>query len=291
VENTIDSDGIDTTALTVANLNRWPVNDGEMIAQEMAKTTVMSAHPQTGPNVDTISYREHLDDTHNATLYFWLGNETTTVQSVFVRFHVDPLRSTIKSVAGASTSAGPSDKVTADAGGSVTSLPISNGSVARTGPPAGIYDHGAGETSDTTATAGVAHHHLAPHDHDITHNHTLTLATHQHGMAHSHSFTPVVNTLYGVFDESSANTYAATDLEWKTEADGSWTAIAAADAISGASGWYGIEIAGRIATNFRPTTAVNDVQFRVKAASKVGKTAQLTVQIERRTSIQSIAVY
>lgn len=284
VQNTVDTDGIYTSGLTVASMNRWPVNDNETIAREMAKTTVMSAHPQTGPNVDTISYREHLDDTHNATLHFWLGEETTTVQSVLVRFRVDPLRSTVTSIAGGSTTTPSGGAGTSDVTGAAVMNHSHDVEVSGLSAVAGapVYFN---TTNGLHTNSGAG---LQSGPGTILRN----LQSHQHGTpAHAHTFTPVINSSYGVFDDSGANTYLATDLEWKTAADGAWTAIAGGDAISGASGWYGIDITARIATTQRPTTAINDVQFRVKTASKVGKKAQLTVQIERRTSIQSIAVY
>jgi hypothetical protein len=68
----------------------------------------------------------------------------------------------IKSVGGASTSAGPSDKTTADAGRSTTNLPISWQHQPHR-VAGGIYDTGGSQTSNTTATAGTFYLHL-PHD-------------------------------------------------------------------------------------------------------------------------------
>jgi hypothetical protein len=299
VQTTIDVDGVSVTGLTVANLNRWPQNDGEAIAREMAKTTVMSAHPQTGPNVDTISYREHVDGGHPAILYFWLGPETTTVQSVFVRFHVDPLRSTVTATGSTSTttSGGSAHSHTVTIGTHTHPVPDHQHTTTIAGGTAGLgtvnYTTGgsvgflaktaAGDLQLNTNTASGATTASAGGS---------STPTSSNESVHNHTVTPVVVPVWGVFDQTGALTYAATDLEWKTKADSTWTAITGANALSGAAGWYGIDITTRIAANQLPTTPDNDVEFRVIAANVVaGKSAQLTVQIERRTSIQSIAVY
>ncbi len=304
VKESIDTDGITTTALTVSNLPRWPVNDGELIARELAKTTVMSAHPQTGPNVDTISYREHVDATHQATLYFWLGNETTTVQSVFVRLHVDPLRSTVNTVSGDSTSAGASTTSTTPSGGGATSTLANSGYTINHGhsldfneaaAPVGgaVYYSKSSPTTGTLYVINGGSSGISGGATELTNtDHTHNTPNHQHNIDHTHNFTPLMHPVYGVFDAGPAITYAATDLQWKTKADSSWTPITSANALSGSAGWYGIDITGRIAANALPTTPDNDVEFQVIPANVVaGKSAQLTVQIERRTSIQSIAVF
>lgn len=287
VQNTIDSNGIHTSGLTVANMLRWPVNDGEIIAREMAKTNVMSAHPQTGPNVDTIPYREHLDDDHTATMHFWLGEETTTVQSVIVRFRVDPLGSTVTTVAGDAAVA---------IGGTINishTHPIPNhihttNVIASTPGDAPMRLSTSGTSGflewDGAGTKQIFSNNTGGTTSDAGGSPTLALTG-------TVDLSDAVHVEYGVFDQDLSLTYAATDLEWKTEADAGWTAVVVGNAISGASDWYGIDITPNIVTDGRPDTAVNNVQFQVKAASHADKTAQLTVQIERRTSIQSIAVY
>lgn len=275
-ETTIDSSGLRVTGLVVANLRRWPTTGGEIVARELASTKVLSAHPQSGPNVDTIPYREHLDDDHTATLYFWLGEETTTVQSVVVRFRVDPLRSTVKTVGG---SASVAIAVTLPAHVHTMKI-IGNGA----GPLTNDIGYGAG------GTAGGVRHNINSTDHDWASNSSGGGGT----ASGTVDLSAAITAAYGVFDEDAGNTYGAGDLEWKTADDVSWTAVdTVADAVSGATGWYQVDITGRVSdtSTFRPTRAANNIQFRVKSASYADKSVQMTVQIERRTSIQSIAVY
>lgn len=275
-ETTIDSDGMRTSALVVANMRRWPTTGGEIVARELASTKVLSSHPQTGPNVDTIPYREHVDDDHTATLWFWLGEETTTVQSVVVRLKVDPLRSTVRSVGGTEVSSGPSSAATSSDGSLHShAVNFTNGVPTY---PMGVQ---AGGTS-TQLYANGASGDLA----------TTTEGDHTHDIPHTHDVTAAVTMSYGVFDEDPGNTYAATDLEWKTIDDADWTPITVADD-AGVTGWYQIDITANVSDTgtFRPTRAANNIQLRVIAASYADKSAQITGQIERRTSIQSIAVY
>ena len=105
--------------------------------------------------------------------------------------------------------------------------------------------------------------------------------------SHTHSLTPSIATTYGVFEESGANTYAYSDLEF--EVNGS-AATDTPAAISGASGWYEVDLTADVVDSVgRPVQAANYVTVQVKAASKASKTVQVTAEIERRTVIQSIA--
>lgn len=284
VESAIDVSGIYTSNLTVANIPRWPATGGDLIASEIAKTTVTSAHPQTGPNVDTIPYREPLDDSKNAVLNFWLAEETNSVQSVIVRFRVDPLRSTVKASALAVTTSG---------GGSLHTHGIPNHQHATT-----VAGLGAPVTPNIQLDlpGGGVGFLQSSNGSDVTLNTNVAsgATTAVSESTHTHTITPTVTNTYGIFEESGGNTYAATDLEWKTAADVGYTSVGGGDAIAGAAGWYQVDITSRITdTNspFRPLQPSNNIEFRIKVASHATKTAQLTVQIERRTTIQSIAVY
>lgn len=275
-ETTIDSSGLRVTGLVVANMRRWPSTGGEVVARELASTKVLSSHPQSGPNVDTIPYREHVDDDHTATLWFWLGEETTTVQSVVVRFRVDPLRSTVKTVGGSASVA-----IDATVPDHVHHLTVIGNGVGALTYQVG---YGAG------GTAGGLRHNINSSDHEIA-----TDASDGGGEAITGTvdLSSAISAVYGVFDESGGNTYAVTDLEWKTLDDAGWTAVDGSEAVSGAAGWYQVDITANVSDTdtFRPTRAANNIQFRVKAASYADKSVQITGQIERRTSIQSIAVY
>ena len=277
VETVIDALGVRTAELLTATVARWPAGDGEYVARELGRAQVFNAHPQMGPSVDTISYREHLDDDKNATLYFWLGEETTTVASVLVRMRTDPLRSTVAGGASTTTPAG-GESTTPGMGTTnhahaleVTQYSSDVGYPLNYDSTAGlsINNGGSGVTSGgTTTLTDTGHTHTTPN--------------------HQHTFTPLFE--YGIFD--AASNYAATALEYSVNG-GAWAAIAAGQAISGASGWYGLDITAAVinADTKRPVAKVNSIAFRVATASKTGSSAQITAQIERRTTIQSISVF
>lgn len=269
VETRVDELGVRTAELICANVARWPESDGAYVARELARSRVSNAHPQMGPSVDTISYREHVDDTHDATLYFWLGEETTTVASVLVRVHTAALRSTSKTVGGTIT--GTVDLPEHDHGVTVYGVadPSSN--------PLARIVYMEADTNLFTAAFGSGADEVATTSEDGDATVSLDL-------------TNALELEYGIYD--AASWYQPTDLEYSVNG-GAWAAIGAGQAISGASGWYGLDITAALidADTKRPAAMVNSIAFRVASASETGSHAQITVQIERRTTIQSISVF
>ncbi len=150
----IGNGGVRTTSLVVATVDRWPSSDGEQAASEFHQSNVYQSLAQLGPNVDTISYREQLDDDTGATLYFFLGEETVSVNGVVVRFRTDKLRSTVKSVGGSSatTDSGGSSSPTTSSGGGATPTSSSGGGATPTS------SSGGGSTPTTTSYAPVTNH-------------------------------------------------------------------------------------------------------------------------------------
>lgn len=296
-----DNTGHYTTGLQVATVARFPASSDDAAIQSMSQSIVMEAHPQTGPAIDTITYREHLDDEANAHLYFFLGNEVLTVNQVIVRMRADPLRSTVKSIAGGSTTTPSGGGGTTPSGGGNTSDISYNAGVtnhahnvvvqrdtATHGSPL-YWDSGVGLNYNggsigleigqgTDFTDLTDHHHIV-----FDHIHTTP--------DHQHTFTPVVDMAYGIFDDLSGNTYLATDLDYRVNGS-TWTRIDVSNAISGATGWYLLDITSLVASSIagRPVATVFDVEFKVHTIG-AGKRAQITAQIERRMSIQGIAVY
>lgn len=103
VRTQVDGDGLSTVGLVVAERDAWPQSDADALVEAIRQSEVIEALPQMSASIDTISYREPIDDDYSADLHFWLGDETTTVAQVLVRFRVDPLRSTAKSIGGTAT--------------------------------------------------------------------------------------------------------------------------------------------------------------------------------------------
>ena len=318
----IGAGGIRTTDLVVSTVDRWPTSDGDQAAQEFHQADIYQSLAQLGPNVDTVSYREHVDDDSTATLYFFLGEETAIVNQVVIRFRTDKLRSTVKSVGGSSTSTssgGGSTPTTSSGGGSTPTTSSGGGSTPTTTSYAPVTNHAhALEITDLTATGQPLYYDTSvglnanlgtgdeqggittlanlplTHDHDVTipdHTHDVTVPAHTHDVtvpAHTHDVTASVATTYGIY-EDPGTAYAPSDLEFSING-GSWRSDYAT--ISGASGWYVLDITDEVAgLASRPKQTANSVAIRVKSASQAGNKAQVTTQIERRVVIQSIAQF
>ncbi|HMR01775.1 MAG TPA: fibronectin type III domain-containing protein [Candidatus Competibacter phosphatis] len=308
----VGAGGVRTTGLTVATTERWPASDGDQAAQEFHQAEVYQSLAQLGPAVDTISYRESIDDDTGATFYFWLGPEVALVNSVLLRFRTDKLRSTVKSVGGSSTttsSGGGSTPTTTSGGGSTPTTSSGGGSTETSDPDNAFHGHdfelANGTTgnpvyydSGTTAlyttgggTVGVNATN-ATHSHDVdipNHTHDVTVPAHTHDVtvpAHTHDVTATVDTEYGIY-EDPGTAYAATDLEFSING-GAWRS----DIDSLGSSWYALDLTAEVvATGLRPRQASNSVAVRVKSASEADNKVQITAQIERRCVIQSIAEF
>lgn len=296
VSSRIGNGGVRTTGLVVSTVERWPASDGDQAASEFHQAAVYQSLAQLGPTVDTISYREAIDDDTGATFFFFLGEETVAVNSVLVRFRCDKLRSTVKSVGGSSTSTdsgGGATPTSASGGGSTETTDSGSGHThevdladstsgsavyfAGVGtPPVGdLRTSGGGQINTSSTGSG--------HTHDVTvpaHTHDVTVP------AHTHDVTAAISTEYGIY-EDPGTAYAATDLEFSING-GAWRSDQSS--ISGASGWYGLDITDEIVgLALRPLQVANSVAVRVKVASYADQKVQITAQIERRCVIQSIA--
>lgn len=318
----IGGGGVRTTDLVVSTVDRWPSSDGEQAAQEFHQATIFQSQAQLGPNVDTATYREHIDDDTGPTLYFFLGEETAIVNQVVIRFRTDKLRSTVKSVGGTSattSSGGGSTPTTSSGGGSTPTTSSGGGSTPTTTSYAPVTNHAhALEVTDSSPTGAALYYDTVvglnanlgtgndtggatslanlplTHDHDVTipaHTHDVTVPAHTHDVTvpdHTHDVTANVSTVYGIY-EDPGTAYGPTDLEFSINGG---TYRSDYDAITGASGWYVLDITDEVAgLALRPKQVANSVAIRVKSASEAGNKAQITAQIERRVVIQSIAQF
>lgn len=296
VSTQIGNGGVRTTGLVVSTVERWPASDGDQAASEFHQAAVYQSLAQLGPTVDTISYREAIDDDTGAEFYFFLGEETVAVNSVLVRFRCDKLRSTVKSVGGSSTST--------DSGGGATPTSASGGGSTETTDSGSGHTHEVDLADSTTGTAVYFAGIGTPPVGDLRtsgggqintsstgsgHTHDVTVPAHTHSVtvpAHTHDVTAAISTEYGIY-EDPGTAYAATDLEFSING-GAWRSDQAA--ISGASGWYALDITTEIVgLALRPLHVANSVAVRVKSASYADHKVQITAQIERRCVIQSIA--
>lgn len=264
VENEISASGVRTLGLIVSTVDRWPDTDQSAVMEPLAQVSAALSLPQLSANLDTVTFEQPVDDDYSANVHFWLGPSVTTVNQVVLRFRVDPLRSTVKTVAGSSTT-------TAGGSAHTHTMPVYGVADPTSNPLARIVYVEADNDRFVAATGAGSDN----------------AATNASESTHTHSVTPNVDTTYGIFEESGGNTYTYSDLEF--EVNGS-AASGTPAAISGASGWYELDLtADLVDEKSRPNQAANYVTIAIKAASQAGKTVRVTGEIERRTNIQSIA--
>lgn len=319
----IGGGGVRTTDLVVSTVDRWPSSDGEQAAQEFHQATIFQSQAQLGPSTDTVSYASPIDDDVTVNLHFWLGEEVVGINEVKLRIRADALRSTVKSISGTSstTSAGGgTTTTTAGGGGTSTTTAAGGGATPTTTSYAPVTNHAhALEVTDSSPTGAALYYdtvvglnanlgtgndtggstNLAnlplTHDHDVTlsdHDHSLTLSDHTHGLTlsdHTHSVTPSISSAYGVY-ESGTTPYSFGSSEYEIRINSN-TWRDDYSAISGASGWYEIDLTSEVAgLALRPKQAANLIEIRVKSAAQTGGHAQLTAQLLMRTVVQSVAV-
>lgn len=103
VDYEIDATGEKVTGLTVATTWKPEKTGATILSEQIQKITALEAHPQMGANENTISYREDVDDDYSATFPFWLSRGTVTVNSIILRYKLEQLRSSVKTIGGTAT--------------------------------------------------------------------------------------------------------------------------------------------------------------------------------------------
>jgi hypothetical protein len=296
VATTIDADGIRIDGLTVATVDHWPITDTEMIVAEMRQSMVMERLPQQGPSIDTITYSEPIDDDANANLYFWLGNETTLVNQILLRFKTNPFRSTAKTIGGTASATVdiPDHTHSVSIGNHTHYVPDHQHYITISGGTEPIYNIG----FSAAGTAGGLYHNASSSDFNLPTNANSgstttasggsTTTTTASGGGQTGLEVNLQNALtlqYGIHEDSSQNTYAATDLEFLVNGT-----LVSESATPQTDGWYVLDLTSYVVNtqNLRPARATNTVVVRVKAGAKTGKRCQIAAQIERRTVIQAI---
>lgn len=286
----LDADGLRTSDLMVSDGVRQPMSAGDVIAAQAAKSYVMQAHPQMGPNIDTISFKEDFDDTISAEMPFWFGDETAQIQQILFRFKIDALRSTVESVASSSTtsSSGGGATVTSASGGGATptsssyggnhghSVPVNNGT---TGNP--VYYNGTTGRFEASGGSNVISNNT-----DLTHTHTVTIAAHTHDVtiaAHTHTVTPTITTTYGIFQDSGGTVADVSTITLRING----VLISAGAIVPLSSNWHQVDLTVSLinSTTLRPNNASNSIT----CIGSVGKRGRITAQLQIRSTIQSIA--
>ena len=280
-ERRITAEGIATTSVVISTIDRLPMSDSEYLAQQAMGAKVLSAHQQLGVSAYTLTYRDEMDNSHGASLRFWFGDEFVSLQRVFLRFRIQPLRSTVKSVAGESTTTSSGGGSTSGSGGaaSVTSagsghlhpIPLFNGASGNTVRylDGSFYVSGGG----SVPTNGES----------PAHTHSVSIPNHTHTTPnHTHDLTPNISMEHGIFEESSGNTLVLSNLVIKL--NGGFDLRTSVIDIG--NGWYELDITDPLTDDvFRPEQENNEIAITTATA----KSARIEAQITVRGVVQAVA--
>lgn len=311
--NRIDGSGLRTTDMQVATVDRYRESDDIYVIERMQEARVMESYPQLNASSYYETFYDAIDGSNALSFPFLLGKEVVNVNEVKLYFKLQQLESTAKSVAGSSTSAGPSSKATADSnsnvvkstesqsttdvvvGGGVNTstvsgnkyhghpIPIQRGDNGMAVYLQGgvLYSYGGGTPAAVAVDIGHTHNFSTPdHSHGMSHSHNVTIPGHGHGMAHSHTFTPIVTMDYGIYRGGTVPTIAQTIVKINN--------TTVTPAASSLSGWYEVDLTAYVSstTTFRPNQEVNTIAI----SCSTGQMANVQGKLRVRTVIQAIAV-
>lgn len=342
IESTIDQGGRQIHSLAVGAVDRLPAGEGEATSNGLEDGKLWQTHPIRNVNSYEMTvfkpiYHDGGVVDEAAYIYFDFDAEVVEVQQVRLKFETDgggtvrmkPLESTVRSVAGSSTTtnsggsstptsdSGGSSTPTSDSGGSSTptsnsadpthfhTLRIQNGTGANAvtmtdsaGNAAVYAPHGAGGGSDwaSLSQAGGA----MGHTHGVTipsHTHGVTIPGHTHGVtipSHTHTLTPVLTAVYGIFREDPANTFYLEDLRYQVNGVGVGDPFVLSgggqNIFSLENNRYYLDITALVSTDGRPNQVSNVLEiWRISGATGGRVSCMIDGSLKIRTVIQSTA--
>lgn len=297
-ETQIDTNGIRIVGLTVSTSKDFVKTDGEILMDAVAQLRSYQAHPQTKNNENTLTFESDVDDDYSATFPFWFSRGTVTIQSVTLRFHLDPLRSSVKSVGGTvdATLTLPDHSHDVNVPAHDHDVPdhTHNLSIANVSPGTGF----AARIVQVGSDWFVAGESLGTTPQTTTDSDSGAVTSEDGGGATVSSddgggvvdfpidISSAITAVYGVFEDSAGNTYGVSALTWKVNA-----VTVSETPLSIGSGWYELDLTDYVINpdNLRPVASANTVTVQVTSPG-AGKKVRVTAQIELRTTIQSLAV-
>ncbi len=248
VEHSLDSTGLHTSSVEVGTIDRHPLSDTEVVLGQVQNGRIFAAHQQLSASVDTLTWRDELDDDHSANFRFWLGDEYTSILQAILRFQIRPMRSTTKAAAsgGGQTATGGSHLHT-------TTIPAGTPNFT----DIGWYVDGFFVTPISTngnallMQAGVQENHL----------HTIN--------AHLHTL------LYGIYEENGTNTVSLADLAITLNGEGDLRGFVTEIG----DGWYALDLTSFLVDSVNRPSRENNVVTIATGTAKTGRIeAQLTVR-------------
>lgn len=301
VTTELDATGAHTVGLTVSTTREFAQTDAQILVAQIQNQLSYQAHPQMGPSDPVICYREDIDGDHGATFPFWISNATTQVNSVVLRFKLEQLRSTVKSVGGTATGSVtlPNHQHPVTVSNHTHDVHVSSHShdipldgdaashgLARLvyfnppdshlyydatgGPAVGVTSSSGGSSTPTSASNGGQ-----------------TVTSGGGGSASvSLDLANAISAVYGIYEDPTT-AYTVSDLDWALN-----LAVISTTPTAIGAGWYELDLTS-LATDpitARPLASSNTLAVAVKSGSVVThKNVRITAQIEIRKVIQSIA--
>lgn len=299
----ITEEGICTTGVTISTIDRLPQSDNEFLAATIQASRIVAAKQQLGVTVAPYVWRDEMDNSKGASFRFWTGDEYTSIQRAVLRFRIQPLRSTVKSVAGSSTTTVSGGGSTTASGGGSTSG-SGGGTTPTSGTESANHSHGLSIASGTitydvglnnlgalVANAGYGGGTVnAIQNNSTNHTHNVTVPAHTHSTPdhshstpdHTHNLTPNISMLYGIFEESSGNTLVLANLIIKLNGGSDMNA----SVVDISNGWYELDITDSLTDAvFRPSQENNEIAITTATA----KTARIEAQLIIRGVVQAVA--
>jgi len=252
VEHTLDATGLHTSQVEVGTKDRQPLSDIDVVLGAASSGKIAAAHQQLSASVDTLTWRDEMDDAKAANFRFWLGDEYTQISQVVFRFRIQPLRSTVKSVSGSST--------TTDGTMHTHQIYIITGTE--------------GEAVRVATDAGG--------DYLVATGGDYLLTALGDDPAHTHTLTPVLATIYGLFEETAGNTLAESDLVYKLNA-GSDLAAGVTDI---GNGWFELDLTAELVDSVGRPSQENNI---LEISTATAKTARIEAQLTVRGVVQAVA--
>lgn len=330
IQTDINADASVVHSLTVAQVDQMPPSSTESIVNSMADGRVFQTHPILNVNSYETGYTKYVFDDgvdeETAKIYFDFDDEVTQIQQVVLKFETAgsspvgmlPLESTVRSVGGTATTTGAVDGSTTTGGGGGTTETTGGGSShshtvtisghqheininqnVNTGYPdvklntdAESLEHTGGATGYTVTTNSTTGTTAPTSTSESTHTHSITLSDHTHDFPHQHEFTSSISAEYGLFRESTANTFQLADLRYRING-GSWSDLDADAVQIGSSNRYSLDITNEVYdSDFRPVQTTNTLEIARKSSGTFASRQSCTFDgvLKIRCIIQSTAV-
>lgn len=276
----IDANGARIVGLTVSTSRHFAKTDGQIVMESIRKAEAYQAHPQIKPNENTLTFSGEVDADKDITFPFWLSRGTTAINSVMLRFRLDPFRSTAKTIGGT-------------ASGSVTIPDHSHGIeghdhnffvLAGTGDgPLEVEINGAGIARLYQNNGGISPARLPTDEQEA--GTTTEGGGGQSGIAVDIS--SALTLQYGIYEDTPADTYNLNELHFFANA-----VLVSETPVSISGGFYELDLTPYMAVPLtgRPLAYNNTVRIADNNVAATTKRVRITAQIEVRSTIQSIAV-